>query len=81
MRLEQTQAVLETANDTTTHWRYAIVAVRVLRTLLRRDTPISSSHLRLFLEKVCDSNPTMVRSCGLLGPCKVVDIFVDISAT
>lgn len=54
-----TQAVLETANDTTTHWRYAIVAVRVLRTLLRRDTPISSSHLRLFLEKVCDSNPTM----------------------
>jgi proteasome activator subunit 4 len=54
-----TQAVLEIANDATTHWRYAIVAVRVLRTLLRRDTPTSPSHLRLFLEKVCDSNPTM----------------------
>jgi len=57
------------------------VAVRVLRTLLRRDTPTSPSHLRLFLEKVCDSNPTMVRSRGLLGPCKDVDIFVNISAT
>lgn len=54
-----TRAVLEIANDTATHWRYAIVAVRVLRTLLRRDTPTSASHLNLFLEKVCDSDPTM----------------------
>ncbi|KAG1755021.1 uncharacterized protein EDB91DRAFT_1096855 [Suillus paluster] len=54
-----TRAVLEVANDTTTHWRYAIVAVRILRTLLRRDAPTSPAHLRIFLEQACDSNPTM----------------------
>ncbi|KAH7923993.1 hypothetical protein BV22DRAFT_1196262 [Leucogyrophana mollusca] len=54
-----TAAVLGVANDEKTHWRYAIVAVRVLRTLLRRDMPTSAAHIRLFMDKSHDSNPNM----------------------
>ncbi|KAG1867785.1 hypothetical protein DFJ58DRAFT_859984 [Suillus subalutaceus] len=69
-----TQAVLEIADDATTHWRYAIVAVRVLRTLLRRDTPTSPSHLRLFLEKVCDSDPTMYAHRGIMKALRYIKL-------
>ncbi|KAG1826229.1 uncharacterized protein BJ212DRAFT_1444172 [Suillus subaureus] len=73
-RIERTKAVLEIANDNATHWRYAIVAVRVLRTLLRRDTPTSSSHLRLFLEKVRDSNPTMYAQRGIMKALRYIKL-------
>ncbi|KAH7914507.1 hypothetical protein BJ138DRAFT_1143879 [Hygrophoropsis aurantiaca] len=52
-------AVLAIVNDENTHWRYAIVAVRFLRTLFRRDVPASAAHVQLFFEKACDSNPNM----------------------
>jgi len=76
----QTQAVLKIANDSETHWRYAIVAVRALRALLRRDVPNSPSHVRLFLEKACDSDPSMVRYCVLLGCRNSLKLLVTISA-
>lgn len=52
-------AVLKVANDPKTHWRYAMMAVRILRSLFRRDRPIGSDHLQLFLEKLCDSDPNI----------------------
>ncbi|KAL4069445.1 hypothetical protein J3A83DRAFT_4095440 [Scleroderma citrinum] len=56
---ETIDAVLKVANDTDTHWRYAIGAIRILRTLVRRDVPITRNHLRFFLETLYESNPTM----------------------
>lgn len=47
-------------NNSRTHWRYAIVAIRMLRTLIRRDVPMSAEMIRLFLEKSHDNNGTIV---------------------
>ncbi|KAI0651592.1 hypothetical protein C8Q79DRAFT_934115 [Trametes meyenii] len=51
--------LLEIANDPDTHWRYAIVAVRCLRSLIRRDVPLKSTHVRYLLSKAYDSNASM----------------------
>lgn len=56
---ETIDAVLEVANDSDTHWRYAIAAIRILRTLVRKDAPITRDHIRFFLEMLYDSNPNM----------------------
>ncbi|KAG1716353.1 hypothetical protein ID866_837 [Astraeus odoratus] len=56
---ETIKQVLKIANNADTHWRYAIAAMRVLRTLVRRDHPITCDHVRFFLEKLYDSNPSM----------------------
>lgn len=60
LKCGQIDAVLKVANDPKTHWRYAMMAVRILRSLFRRDRPIGSDHLQLFLEKLCDSDPNIV---------------------
>ena len=57
--------VLEIANDSRTHWRYAIVAVRCLRALIRRDAPLKSAHVEYLLGKTHDSNASMVRPACL----------------
>ncbi|CCM01642.1 uncharacterized protein FIBRA_03703 [Fibroporia radiculosa] len=51
-----TDSLLAIANSPNTHWRYAIVATRCLRTLVRRDAPMTSSHVRYLLEKTYDSH-------------------------
>ncbi|EGN99641.1 hypothetical protein SERLA73DRAFT_159863 [Serpula lacrymans var. lacrymans S7.3] len=51
--------VIDAVNDKQTHWRYAIAAVRVLRTCIRRDVLMRPEHVRIFFDKVHDSNPTM----------------------
>ncbi|KAJ3990413.1 hypothetical protein F5890DRAFT_1398687 [Lentinula detonsa] len=53
------QAVLAIAKSSTTHWRYAIVAIRCLRTLVRRDKPLTSAQMSYFLESIHDSQPTI----------------------
>ena len=57
----QTSLVLEIAQAKSTHWRYAIFATRCLRTLVRKDAPISAPHMRYFLEKSYDNHPSLVR--------------------
>ncbi|KAJ3973169.1 hypothetical protein EV361DRAFT_980091 [Lentinula raphanica] len=54
-----TQMVLNIAKSSKTHWRYAIVAMRCLRTLVRRDKPLTSAQMTYFLESVHDSQPTI----------------------
>ncbi|TBU39582.1 hypothetical protein BD309DRAFT_1022044 [Dichomitus squalens] len=56
---QTTDAVLTIANDERTHWRYAIVAVRCLRSLIRRDVPLKPSHVKLLFGKSHDSNASM----------------------
>ncbi|KDQ54765.1 hypothetical protein JAAARDRAFT_71570 [Jaapia argillacea MUCL 33604] len=56
---DTTCVILEIANSSKTHWRYSIVAIRCLRTLIRRDEPLSPELARYFLEKSYDSHPSM----------------------
>lgn len=56
----KTSAVLDIANSSNTHWRYAIVALRVLRTYIRRDEPISALEVQYFLDKTHDAHPSLV---------------------
>ncbi|KAI0308000.1 hypothetical protein B0F90DRAFT_1813347 [Multifurca ochricompacta] len=55
----QTSFVLEIAQAKSTHWRYAIFATRCLRTLVRKDSPISALHMRYFLEMCHDNHPSL----------------------
>lgn len=57
----QTSLILEIAQAKSTHWRYAIFATRCLRTLVRKDAPISAPHMSYFLEKCYDNHPSLVR--------------------
>lgn len=57
----QTSLILEIAQAKSTHWRYAIFASRCLRTLVRKDAPISAPQIRYFLEKCYDNHPSLVR--------------------
>ncbi|RPD81724.1 hypothetical protein L226DRAFT_527984 [Lentinus tigrinus ALCF2SS1-7] len=54
-----TEMVLEIANDSRTHWRYSIVAVRCLRALVRRDAPLKGPHIEYLLGRAHDSNASM----------------------
>ncbi|KAI1797633.1 hypothetical protein LXA43DRAFT_1126323 [Ganoderma leucocontextum] len=56
---ETTDAVLAIANDERTHWKYAIVAVRCLRALVRRDAPLNPAHVEYMFAKSHDSNASM----------------------
>ncbi|KAK1232607.1 Proteasome activator BLM10 [Marasmius sp. AFHP31] len=52
-------AVMAVGESSETHWRYAIVALRCLRTLIRRDKPLTPSQMSYFLARVHDSHPTI----------------------
>lgn len=60
--IEQVAAILEVANSTQIHWRYAIFAIRCLRTFVRRDLPLTSQQTQYFLRKTYDDHPTIVSS-------------------
>lgn len=60
LTMSQHKAVLAIAKSSKTHWRYAIVAMRCLRTLVRRDKPLTSAQMTYFLDSVHDSQPTIV---------------------
>ncbi|KAM6497955.1 hypothetical protein JOM56_005903 [Amanita muscaria] len=51
--------ILDIGNSDRTHWKYAIFAIRCLRTLIRRDVPLTPEQIQYFLEKVHDSHPSM----------------------
>lgn len=54
--------LLDIAGSSKTHWRYSIVAVRCLRTLVRKDESISAPHFKFFVENTYDDHPSIVRS-------------------
>ncbi|THV06091.1 hypothetical protein K435DRAFT_44420 [Dendrothele bispora CBS 962.96] len=51
--------IMEIATSSKIHWRYLILAVRLLRTLIRKDKPISPEMLSFFLDSTHDSNPSV----------------------
>ncbi|KAF9568562.1 hypothetical protein CPC08DRAFT_679680 [Agrocybe pediades] len=51
--------ILQIASSSRTHWRYAIYAIRCLRTLVRRDMPLDRELITFFLKKVHDDHPTI----------------------
>ncbi|KAF8213398.1 hypothetical protein K438DRAFT_1902498 [Mycena galopus ATCC 62051] len=51
--------VLAIGNSSKTHWKYEITAIRCLRTIIRRDAPLTSDQIRYFMEKTHNSNPSM----------------------
>ncbi|KAF9270499.1 ARM repeat-containing protein [Marasmius fiardii PR-910] len=56
---ETGSAVMAIGESSETHWRYAIVALRCLRTLIRRDKPLTPSQMSYFLSGIHDSHPTI----------------------
>lgn len=57
----QNTEILNTAKASLTHWRYSLFAIRCLRSLVRRDVPLTASHISFFLDKTHDSHPNMVK--------------------
>ncbi|PVF98837.1 hypothetical protein CPB86DRAFT_757643 [Serendipita vermifera] len=58
--LEETEkALLAIGTSDKTHWRYSIVALRMLRALVRREIPNSSSQMQYFLSKTTDNHPSI----------------------
>lgn len=56
----QISIIQEVGESEDTHWKYAIAAVRCLRTLSRRDVPLNPSLLKFFLENTYDEHPSVV---------------------
>lgn len=50
----------EIALSPNTHWRYSIIALRILRTLIRRDQPVAPDVMKYFLDATHDKHPSMV---------------------
>ncbi|KZW02065.1 hypothetical protein EXIGLDRAFT_736784 [Exidia glandulosa HHB12029] len=57
--LELTRLITEVAESPDTHWRYAIVALKLLRTLIRRDQPAETEHIKYMVDSVVDNHPSM----------------------
>jgi len=51
--------LLTIADDEDTHWRYEIVAIRALRTLIRRDQPPYAPQLEFFMAQALADHPSM----------------------
>ncbi|KAF9472467.1 hypothetical protein BDN70DRAFT_886944 [Pholiota conissans] len=56
---EATRNILEIGNSSRTHWRYGIYAIRCLRTLVRRDSPLTREQIVYFLQKTYDDHPSI----------------------
>ncbi|KAF8203239.1 hypothetical protein BJ912DRAFT_842338 [Pholiota molesta] len=56
---EATRNILEIGNSPRTHWRYGIYAIRCLRTLVRKDSPLTRQQIVYFLEKTYDDHPSI----------------------
>lgn len=51
--------LLAIADDEDTHWRYEIIAIRALRTLIRRDQPPHAPQLEFFMDQALADHPSM----------------------
>lgn len=57
----QTDAILAVAQSEKTHWKYSIIAIRCLRTLIRRDVVAKPAHIKFLVEATLDSHYSIVR--------------------
>lgn len=55
----QRDLLLRIAEDPRTHWKYSITAIRLLRTLIRRDSPLHASHVEYLLSQTHADHPSM----------------------
>ncbi|KAF9535513.1 hypothetical protein CPB83DRAFT_841889 [Crepidotus variabilis] len=51
--------ILDIGRASRTHWRYAIYAIRCLRTLVRRDVHLTKEQISYFLDKVHEDHPSI----------------------
>ncbi|KAL5535214.1 BLM3_1 [Sanghuangporus sanghuang] len=51
--------VLGIAKSSSTHWRYAVIALRILRTLIRREEPLTGEQMKYFLDMAHDPHPSL----------------------
>lgn len=58
----QVTTLINLAEDSNTHWRYSIIALRILRTLIKKEEPLTKKHMEYFLRMTHDSHPSLVRS-------------------
>lgn len=56
----QIPIVTEIADSPETHWRYSIIAIRFLRSLMRKDAPLPKNLVKFFLRSTHDTHPSMV---------------------
>ncbi|EFI28576.1 membrane protein [Coprinopsis cinerea okayama7 len=56
---ELTSTIIEIGESEETHWKYLIFATRCLRTLVRRDVPVSPEHFEFFLYAAHDDHPNV----------------------
>ncbi|KAF9036519.1 hypothetical protein BDZ89DRAFT_1100671 [Hymenopellis radicata] len=63
---QATIEIMKIATSPKTHWRYEIVAIRCLRTLLRRDVPLTSVQIRFFLERTHHTHPSVYAQRGVM---------------
>lgn len=56
---EATAALLEIGTSTKTHWRYDIVALRIVRALIQRDLPNDGRQVEYLLSKTTDDHPSL----------------------
>ena len=73
--VNKTDIILGVAQSATTHWKYAVVANRCLRTLIRKDTSFKPSQIRYITECTYDSNASIVSSINI-----ILSYLVDICA-
>lgn len=55
----QRDILLRIAENPQTHWKYSITAIRLLRTLVRRDCPLHASHIEYLLTQTHADHPSM----------------------
>ncbi|KAG8998807.1 hypothetical protein FRB90_012229 [Tulasnella sp. 427] len=51
--------LLQIVEDSRTHWKYSISAIRLLRTLVRRDTPLNAPHVEFLLKRTHADHPSI----------------------
>jgi proteasome activator subunit 4 len=56
---EAANALLAIGKSTKTHWRYDIVALRMIRALIQRDLPNGSPEVEYLLSKATNDHPSL----------------------
>ncbi|KAG8823710.1 hypothetical protein FRC18_010687 [Serendipita sp. 400] len=56
---QASEALLAIGNSTSTHWRYHIVALRIIRTLIQKDVTNTTAEMKYLIPKVTDDHPSI----------------------
>jgi proteasome activator subunit 4 len=77
---EAHKALLAIGTSDKTHWRYSIVALRMLRALVRREVPNTSPQMEYFLSKTTDNHPS-IRYVGTMNSLLEICLYIFINST